>query len=106
MITGIGVWLCAARLMTITAIEQRAVFRGRRTRPGSWLVQRRAQIRYMQRFTWVFFGIAAVSIATRTLAMGDFVFLPVHAWAIVGLWMPLRLAFVYMDGAAQWAVRA
>ncbi len=102
MITGIGVWICAVVLMTITFIEQRAVFRRRRP-TGSWLARSLTEFRFMRRFTWIFLGIAAVSIAARSFAAGKFVFLPAHAWGIVGLWMPLRLAFGYIDRAAHWA---
>jgi hypothetical protein len=102
MITGIGVWLCAAVLMTITFIEQRAVVRGRRP-GGTWLARDLAKLRSMERFTWIFLVIPIVSIAARSTAAGHFIYLPIHVWGIVGLWMPLRLAFVYMASAARWA---
>jgi hypothetical protein len=100
---GIGLWVGAAVLMAITIVEQRAILRGQRA-AGSWLAWDHAQIRSMKHFTWVFLGIAVVSAAGRTLyASGHVVFPPVDFWLIVGVFFPLRLAFVHMDSAAQWA---
>jgi hypothetical protein len=102
MIIGGGLWICAAVLMAITIIEQRAILRGGRA-PGSWLAEGRAQIRSMKNFTWVFLGIAVVSVVGRTVYAGGLVFPRGDFWLIVGVFFPLRLALVHMDSAAQWA---
>jgi drug/metabolite transporter (DMT)-like permease len=101
-INGIGLWICAAVLMAITIIEQRAILRGRRA-PGSWLAEYRAQVRSMQNFTWVFLGIAVVSVVGRTVYAGGLVFPRGDFWLIVGVFFSLHVAFRHMYSAAQWA---
>jgi hypothetical protein len=66
IIIGIGLWICAAVLMAVTIVEQRAILRGRRA-PGSWLAEGRAEVHSMKNFTWVFLGIAVVSVVGRTV---------------------------------------
>ena len=102
IIIGIGLWICAAVLMAVTIVEQRAILRGRRA-PGSWLAEGRAQVCSMKNFTWVFLGIAVVSVVGRTVYAGGLVFPRGDFWLIVGVFFPLRLALVHMDSAAQWA---
>jgi hypothetical protein len=102
-IAGIGLWICAAVLMAITIVEQRAILRSRRPK-FSWLALYGPEIRDLKHFTWIFLGIPVVTIVARTLyAGGRLVFLPIDFWLIVGVFFPLRLAFVHMDSAAQWA---
>jgi hypothetical protein len=101
-IVGIGLWVGGAVLMAITIVEQRAILRGLRPK-GSWLPWHRVQIRSMKNFTWVFLGIAVVSVVGRTVYAGGLVFPRGDFWLIVGVFFPLRLAFVHMDSAAQWA---
>jgi hypothetical protein len=102
-INGIGLWVCAAVLMAVTIVEQRAILRGQRPK-YSWLAQFGPEIRDLKHVTWIFLGIPVVSIVARALhAGGHLVFLPIDFWLIVGVFFPLRLAFVHMDSAAQWA---
>ena len=102
IIIGIGLWIGAAVLMAVTIVEQRAILRGRRA-PGSWLAEYRAQVRSMKNFTWVFLGIAVVSVVGRTVYAGGLVFPRGDFWLIVGVFFPLHLAFRHMYSAAQWA---
>src|SRR5512132_22317 len=102
-ITGIGLWGCAAVLMAVTIVAQCAILRGQRPK-HSWLAQFGPKIRDVKHVTWIFLGLPVVSIVARTLyAGGHLVFLPIDFWLIVGVFFPLRLAFVHMDSAAQWA---
>jgi hypothetical protein len=66
IIIGIGLWICAAVLIAVIIVEQRAILRGRRA-PGSWLAEGRAEVHSMKNFTWVFLGIAVVSVVGRTV---------------------------------------
>src|SRR4029453_14179643 len=101
-IAGINLWICAAVLMAITIVEQRAILRGRRPK-FSWLARYGPEIRDLKHFTWIFLGIPVVSIVARTLyAGGHLVFLPMDFLLIVGVFF-LRRGFVHMDSAAQWA---
>jgi hypothetical protein len=102
IIIGLGLWVGAAVLMVVTIVEQRAILRGRRA-PGSWLAEGGAQIRSMKNFTWVFLGIAVVSVIGRTVYAGGLVFPRGDFWLIVGVFFPLRLALVHMHSAALWA---
>jgi hypothetical protein len=88
-INGIGLWICAAVLMAVTIVEQRAILRSRRPK-FSWLALYGPEIRDLKHFTWIFLGIPVVTTVARTLyAGGRLVFLPIDFWLIVGVFFPL-----------------